>query len=135
MTKKLHGFRAFFLMFFVLLQLFPIDFDDLPSNICDNVNNDPLLLSYLSNSLWPECPYFVQKILGTFAFRISKVQIWIHLPNGILYFLQLHMYFIGVMNPVSLSISQIFRMKTDPICRQNFKIPAIVKLWSSSSVE
>ena len=58
MTKKLHGFRAFFLMFFVLLQLFPIDFDDLPSNICDNVNNDPLLLSCLSNSTRQECPNF-----------------------------------------------------------------------------
>ena len=37
-------------MFFVLLQLFPIDFDDLPSNICDrpNVNNDPS--AYLSSN-------------------------------------------------------------------------------------
>ena len=133
MTKKLHGFRAFFLMFFVLLQLFPIDFDDLPSNICDNVNNDPLLLSYLSNSLWPECPYFVQKLLGISAFWISKIHIKIHLPNGILYNLQLNMYIISVMNPVSLS--QVFRMKMDPIFGQKFKIPAIVKLWSSSSVE
>ena len=92
MTKKLHGFRAFFLMFFVLLQLFPIDFDDLPSNICDNVNNDPLLRSYLSNSLWLEYPYFVQKLF--LPFESAKFRFRYIYQTKILYHLQLNMYFI-----------------------------------------